>query len=91
MKEACVDDKVDSFVLDTEVVAYNRDTKQFVPFQILSTRKKTEASEENAKVKVIVQSFDLMYLNGKSLLDKTLSERRSLMKNHFKAVDSKFQ
>jgi len=88
VKEACAD--VTSFVLDTEVVAYNRETNQFVPFQILSTRKKTE-SEENAKVKVIVQAFDLMYLNGESLLDHTLSERRDLMKKHFKAVDGKFQ
>ncbi|GFH57602.1 ligase [Chaetoceros tenuissimus] len=91
VKEACVETDVKSFVLDTEVVAYNRETKQFVPFQILSTRKKTEESEENAKVKVIVQAFDLMYLNGVSLLDHTLSERRDLMKKHFKAVDGKFQ
>jgi DNA ligase-1 len=89
VKEAC--ENVKSFVLDTEVVAYNRETKQFVPFQVLSTRKKTEESEENAKVKVIVQAFDLMYLNGESLLDHTLSERRDLMKKHFKAVDGKFQ
>lgn len=89
VKEAC--DNVESFVLDTEVVAYNRETKQFVPFQVLSTRKKTEESEDDAKVKVIVQAFDLMYLNGVSLLDHTLSERRDLMKKHFKAVDGKFQ
>eukprot|EP00557_Chaetoceros_sp_GSL56_P001912 CAMPEP_0176492004 /NCGR_PEP_ID=MMETSP0200_2-20121128/8741_1 /TAXON_ID=947934 /ORGANISM="Chaetoceros sp., Strain GSL56" /LENGTH=902 /DNA_ID=CAMNT_0017889485 /DNA_START=4405 /DNA_END=7113 /DNA_ORIENTATION=- len=87
--EACKN--VDSFVLDTEVVAYNRETKQFVPFQVLSTRKKTEESEENAKVKVIVQAFDLMYLNGKSLLDCPLSERRELLRKHFQPVDGKFQ
>jgi DNA ligase-1 len=89
VKEAC--ENVESFVLDTEVVAYNRETKQFVPFQVLSTRKRTGESEETAKVKVIVQAFDLMYLNGKSLLDHTLAERRDLMKKHFKAVDGKFQ
>jgi len=91
VKEACVDSKVDSFVLDTEVVAYNRETQQFVPFQILSTRKKAEESEENAKVKVIIQAFDLMYLNGESLLDRTLSDRREIMKKNFKAIDGKFQ
>ena len=91
VKEACVASGVDSFVLDTEVVAYNRETKQFVPFQILSTRKKTETSDEDAKVKVIVQAFDLMYLNGESLLDRTLSERRDLLKKHFNVVDGKFQ
>lgn len=82
---------VSSFVLDTEVVAWNRETKQFVPFQVLSTRKRTEESAEEAKVKVIVQAFDLMYLNGKSLLDKTLAERRKLMKENFLPVEGKFQ
>jgi DNA ligase-1 len=90
VKEACVD-TVQSFILDTEVVAYNRETKQFVPFQVLSTRKKTEESDDNAKVKVIVQAFDLMYLNGQSLLDHTLAERRDLLLKNFNVVDGKFQ
>lgn len=91
VKEACADTGVKSFVLDTEVVAFNNETKQFVPFQILSTRKKTEESATTAKVAVIVQAFDLMYLNGESLLGHTLAERRELMHKHFKAVDGKFQ
>jgi DNA ligase-1 len=62
-----------------------------VPFQILSTRKKSEESAETATVQVIVQAFDLMYLNGSSLLSHTLSERRSLLHKHFQAVPGKFQ
>ena len=91
VKEACSPTNVKSFVLDTEVVAYNRETKQFVPFQILSTRKKTEESGENAKVKIIVQAFDLMYLNGVSLLNHTLAERRELLLTNFTVVEGKFQ
>eukprot|EP00814_Leptocylindrus_danicus_P006390 CAMPEP_0116016860 /NCGR_PEP_ID=MMETSP0321-20121206/7720_1 /TAXON_ID=163516 /ORGANISM="Leptocylindrus danicus var. danicus, Strain B650" /LENGTH=883 /DNA_ID=CAMNT_0003486975 /DNA_START=75 /DNA_END=2726 /DNA_ORIENTATION=- len=92
VKEAIsTDEKVTSFVLDTEVVAWNRETNQFVPFQILSTRKKTEESTESAKVTVIVQAFDLMYLNGTSLLNHSLAQRRELLKKHFCAVDGKFQ
>jgi DNA ligase-1 len=89
VKEACSD--VTSFVLDTEVVAFNRETKQFVPFQVLSTRKKTEESAESAKVQVIVQAFDLMFLNGTSLLNHTLAQRRDLMQKHFNPVEGKFQ
>jgi len=89
VKEACKD--VDSFVLDAEVVAFNRETGKLVPFQVLSTRKKTEESAETAKVQVIVQAFDLMYLNGESLLSRTLMERRELMRKHFQPVDGKFQ
>jgi DNA ligase 1 len=81
---------VTSFVLDAEVVAYNPKTKQLVPFQVLSTRKKTEESSETAKVQVIVQAFDLMYLNGRSLLSVSLKQRRKLMKRHFAPVEGKF-
>ncbi|KAG7348013.1 ATP-dependent DNA ligase [Nitzschia inconspicua] len=82
---------VESFVMDAEVVAFNRETGQLVPFQVLSTRKKTEESAETAKVQVIVQAFDLMYLNGESLLGKTLKTRRSLLHKHFAPVEGKFQ
>ncbi len=92
VKEAVVDNnQTKSFIMDTEVVAYNRETKQFVPFQILSTRKKTEESAESAKVQVIVQAFDLMYINGESLLQKTLEDRRILLKTHFQPIEGKFR
>ena len=81
----------DSFVLDAEVVAYDHEKGQLVPFQVLSTRKKTQEEGEKAKVQVIVQAFDLMYLNGKSLLGKTMKERRSLLHKHFVPVEGKFQ
>ena len=38
-----------------------------------------------------MQAFDLMYLNGKSLLDCTLSERRELLRKNFVPIDGKFQ
>jgi DNA ligase-1 len=91
VKEACKDTGVKSFILDTEVVAFNKETQQFIPFQVLSTRKKIEESAETAKVAVIVQAFDLMYLNGESLLDRTLDERRKLLHRSFKSIENKFQ
>lgn len=56
-----------------------------MPFQILSTRKrKVDAGEEdNQKVKVILQIFDLLYINGKSLLRESLRTRRRIMQNAF--------
>ena len=91
VQESCKETNVVDFVLDAEVVAFNRETKQFVPFQVLSTRKRTEESAESAKVQVIVQAFDLMYLNDKSLMDNTLAERRDLMKKNFLPIEGKFQ
>lgn len=91
VQEAATGEQVDSFVLDAEVVAYDRKKGHLVPFQILSTRKKTQESTDSATVQVIVQAFDLMYLNGKSLLGKTMKERRQLLKKYFVPVEGKFQ
>jgi DNA ligase-1 len=88
VQEACKDD-VESFVMDAEVVAYNRDTGRLLPFQVLSTRKKKE--DGTPEVLVIVQGFDLMFLNGKSLMDTPFRERRALLKKHFPPVEGKFQ
>ena len=52
VQESCKTTSVTSFVLDTEVVAYDREKKQFVPFQVLSTKKRPEESAESAKVTV---------------------------------------
>jgi DNA ligase-1 len=42
-----------------------------------------EDGEEEQKVKVILQAFDLIYLNGKSLLQQSLLERRNLLHASF--------
>lgn len=34
--------------------------------------------------------FDLLYLNGESLVKKTFSERRALLKEHFKEVEGQW-
>ena len=70
VREACEDSGVTSFVLDAEVVAYNEAKDILVPFQVLSTRKREMEKGEEAEVKVIVQAFDLMFLNGESLMAK---------------------
>ena len=56
-------DGVESFVLDCEAVAWDRDEKRVLPFQQLMTRKKKDVAIEDVKVKVF--GFDLLFLNGK--------------------------
>merc|ERR1712025_584081 len=87
----CLTDKVESAVLDCEAVAWDREKKQIQPFQVLSTRKRKDAVEEEIKVQVCLFGFDLLYLNGEALVTKPFKERRELLRNHFKAVEDEFQ
>ncbi|CAM9132058.1 unnamed protein product [Laminaria digitata] len=88
----CVTEGVQSYVIDTEVVAYDRDTGNLLPFQqMLSTRGRKDVDAKDVKVKVIVEAFDILYLNGKSLLQHPLQERRKALRNTFKEVDGRFR
>ncbi|CAN0327185.1 unnamed protein product, partial [Ectocarpus sp. 13 AM-2016] len=60
----CVNEGVSSYVIDTEVVAYDRETGNLLPFQMLSTRGRKDVDAKDVKVKVIVEAFDMLYLNG---------------------------
>jgi DNA ligase 1 len=42
------------------------------------------------KVQVIYQVFDILYLNGRSLIRLPLAERRELLRRHFEPVEDKF-
>jgi DNA ligase-1 len=77
---------VTSCIIDSEVIAIDRETGQLLPFQILSTRARKGSNLEDIKVEVVMTAFDLLFLNGKSLLKETLTERRRLLKSHFKEV-----
>ncbi|KAF9787157.1 DNA ligase I [Thelephora terrestris] len=79
-----------SFVLDAEAVAINKDTAKLMPFQELSRRKRKDVKVEDIVVRVCLFGFDLLYLNGESLLQKPLSERRKLLREHFQEVHLEF-
>jgi len=87
----CLGDKVKTAVLDTEAVAWDREKKTIQPFQVLSTRKRKDAVEEEIKVQVCLFAFDLLYLNGETLVRKPFLERRQLLKENFTAVEGEFQ
>ena len=82
-------EQLKTFIIDAEVVAYDREKSCLLPFQVLSTRKrKVDAvadgeSADNQKVKVVLQVFDMLYVNGKSLLRETLRTRRTLLHSSF--------
>ena len=66
-----------SYIVEGEVVAYDPDTGEPVPFQQLSRRikRKHDVQRLVEEVPVVIYLFDLLYLDGESLLDRTLLER----------------
>ncbi|KAJ1568471.1 tRNA ligase, partial [Nowakowskiella sp. JEL0078] len=88
-------DQSTSFVLDAEVVAWDREKGGILPFQVLSTRKR-KGDADDIQIQVCLFAFDIVYLNGqtkqkKPLMEKTLKERRDLLKENFNVVEGEFQ
>lgn len=81
---------VTSFILDAEAVAWDREKKQIQPFQVLTTRKRKEVDAAEIQVQVCLYAFDLIYLNGKSLVREPLSRRRQLLRENFVETEGEF-
>ncbi|XP_072567209.1 DNA ligase 1 isoform X1 [Paramormyrops kingsleyae] len=81
---------VKSCILDSEAVAWDREKKQIQPFQVLTTRKRKDVDASEIKVQVCVYAFDLLYLNGESLVRQPLSRRRALLKESFEEREGEF-
>jgi DNA ligase-1 len=85
-----VKDGTKSFVLDCESVAWDVTEKKVLPFQQLMTRKRKDVKSEDIKVKVCVFAFDMLYLNGEALVNKTLRERRDLLHSALQPIEGEF-
>ena len=77
--------KVKSCILDGEAVGYNK-KKQYQPFQAISQRikRKYEVDRLARELPIELNLFDIVYLNGKSLLDKPFKFRRERLEKIIK-------
>ena len=81
-----------SCVLDAEVCAYDQVAGSVLPFQTLSARsRKAPTAEETAATPVCLFVFDLLELDGRSLLQLPLSERRALLAQHVQTVAGRLE
>ncbi|KAF2835851.1 ATP-dependent DNA ligase [Patellaria atrata CBS 101060] len=81
---------VSSFIMEGEVVAIDRETGELKAFQTLSNRARKDVVIGTVKIDVCLFAFDLMYLNGESLLDRSFRERRNLLRSLFFEVPHQF-
>lgn len=68
--------KAKTAILDSEALAFNPESDEFLPFQETTKRRRKYGIEEMSKtlpLKAFV--FDVMYIDGKSLIDMPLQER----------------
>lgn len=78
--------RVKSAILDAEAIGYDPKSDKFLPFQETVQRKRKHEIEKMAKkfpLKLFV--FDILYKNGKNLLDKPFGERRKILQKTLKS------
>ncbi|KAJ9156749.1 DNA ligase [Coniochaeta hoffmannii] len=81
---------VESFVMEGEVVAVDRETGELKNFQTLTNRARKDVEIGSITIDVCLFAFDLMYLNGQPLLDRSFRERRELLKSLFVEIPHHF-
>ncbi|MCL6096190.1 MAG: ATP-dependent DNA ligase [Patescibacteria group bacterium] len=73
--------KADSVILDSEALAYNPESEEFLPFQETTKRRRKHNILEMAdKLPLKAFVFDILYKNGKQLLDEPLFKRMEILK-----------
>jgi len=85
--------KASSFILDAEAVGYDPKTKRYKPFQDISQRIKRKYNIEKLEKELPVELnvFDIIYLNGKSLISQEFRKRREIIEKIIKPVKYKIR
>lgn len=80
--------KVDELVAEGEAIAYDPETGTFLPFQETVKRRRKYGIDAAAKqVPLKLYLFDILYLQGKSLLDVSHEKRRAALLGLFKGKE----
>ncbi|MBL7036947.1 ATP-dependent DNA ligase, partial [Candidatus Microgenomates bacterium] len=70
----------ESVILDTEAVGLTEETKKMANFQATMTRRrKHNIGNVSKKTKITFFVFDILSINGKSLMNEPFSKRRSIL------------
>ncbi len=82
LRKAAVEQiKAKSAILDSEALAYNPESEEFLPFQETTKRRRKHGIEEMAgKLPLKAFVFDILYKDGKSLIDEPLKKRMEILR-----------
>ncbi len=85
--------KAEEVIIDTETVGIDKETGKFLPFQRISRRikRKYDIYQMMKEIPVTVFAFDIIYLNGESLIFKPLKERWEILKSVIEEKEGKIQ
>ena len=75
--------QLNSFILDCEMVAYDKKNDKILPFQQLTTRSRKNVDLASITIHVCMFCFDILLLNDEILINKTLRERRKYLYETF--------
>jgi DNA ligase-1 len=72
--------QADTAILDSEALAFNPMSEEFLPFQETTRRRRKHGiGELQSELPIKAMVFDIMYLDGQALLDRPLTERIELL------------
>jgi DNA ligase-1 len=85
--------KADTFIIDSEAVGYDKKTKKYLPFQSISQRikRKYDIEKTAEELPVEINAFDLLYLNGKSMIDEPFQNRSKELRKIIHNEEYKFR
>jgi len=82
-----------SFIMDAEIVGYDKENKKYLPFQKISQRIKRKYDIEKMvkEIPVEVRVFDIVFYDGKSLINTPFKDRRNLLEKIVNPIEGKIQ
>lgn len=73
--------KAKTAILDAEAIGFNPQSGDFLPFQETTQRRRKYGIDQMAKkIPLKAFCFDILYKNGQSLIDKSLTQRLKVLK-----------
>ncbi|MGV8142628.1 MAG: ATP-dependent DNA ligase [Candidatus Pacearchaeota archaeon] len=85
--------KAKKFIIDAEAVGYDSKTGKYLPFESISQRikRKYDIDELAKKFPVELNVFDVLYLDGESVVELPFAKRRKLLEKIIEEVPKKIK